>query len=114
MSTFAQARNPVIVHADSDDWLAVYDAATGALLYQGHSIEPAELCWALGITCTDAYGVPLGGASHFPRTLREVPGFGGPITCPLNTPGCESSGCGPHDGGSCSGPNAPMHRDMGR
>lgn len=32
--------------------------------------------------------------------------------CPLGTPGCKYSDCGPQAGRSCYGPNAPRHIDM--
>ena len=36
------------------------------------------------------------------------------VLCPMGTPGCRYTDCGPWAGYACSGPNAPRHVDMGR
>lgn len=64
----------VIAHAE-DDWMGVYKG--GHLVYQGRQIEPSRLLQIIGISHTDYHGVPIEPGDLFPRTLREVPGFGG-------------------------------------
>lgn len=34
--------------------------------------------------------------------------------CPRSTPGCRKFDCSNFPGGSCTGPDAPRHMDMGR
>lgn len=36
------------------------------------------------------------------------------VLCPVGTPGCTYTDCGPWPGYACSGPNAPQHVDTGR
>lgn len=54
-----------------EDWIGVYDRNTGALLFQGHSIDEAELCELLGVTYEWKY-MDEYHDSYFPQTLSEL------------------------------------------
>jgi hypothetical protein len=69
-------KSVVIVYADTGDWMGVYDTA-GALLHQGHNVEPDRLLQIVGVTHTSCHDVDLGNESRLPDDYHELPMFGG-------------------------------------